>query len=350
MLGACSSDPGTGTGSDDVTSEAVAVCAKQSVNGGVTHCTTTFADAPFVRGPAASIPASGDVKLRAAVQVANVMDFAMMAVASDGTRLAIVDDHGALAAFDKPPSVLKALGFPSYRTVSTLYDLEGTIGDEVDSPWGKLRGLRVTKAAPAVVIEGCALASVLVGTWEGTVTTRLATPIGSGPLTKTFDESKTAPLHVTVSATAAFGKFIDWNSRATDLDNFQLRAVIDNLTKEFRDGDTVYPALSSLQGGGPFAGATDGSVNLYRLGTMHGIGGDGHWVLDYPKGSQDLTTNGMSQEAAGIFAAGASWLTQKTPDADLGEVVIRPHLPYSRNGHVVRLHPLKIGAQAGHCG
>jgi hypothetical protein len=288
--------------------------------------------------------------VRASINVASMFGNAIMAVLADGTRFALVDDKGALSDFAKPDAVLKSLGFPTYTTIATLYDFEGEVGAELDTPFGKLRGLHVTKATPAVVIDGCALASVLIGTWEGTVSTRLAQPIGGGPLTKYFDESRTAPIHMTVSAATDYGKLADWNGRVSKLDNFKLNVVIDNAVSDFKDGDATYPSLKALGDAAPFQDSTDGPLTLVRLGAMHGIGADGHWVLDYPAGSKNLTTNGMTQEAAGMFAAGASWLTQRDAAADLGEIVIRPHLPYSRNGHVVRLRPLKVGARVGVCG
>ena len=340
---ACSNSPVETLESEQTQSQ---VCPKQSTatrdGVKVIECLETFKEAPFVHAPADESADGTGTSFTGSIVPSLSFGSPMMAIKADGSRFAVVDG-GKLASFVEPPDALHGLGFPTNRVLFTLYRVTGKVGEEIDTPWGPLRGLTVTQVKPSIVIGGCALTSVLLGTWEGVVSTRLAPPAAG----RIFDEQATTPIRMTLDSLSSIGTLTDWaaGSPIEKADNFRLQGTIDN----FDSSVEGFPPLRDLGTKEPFKGASSGKIALYRLGNMHGQSADGHWVLDYPKGSEALTVNGMTIEGAGLFAVGAASLIQKRPSSDLEEIVIRAHLPFQANGHVVRLHPANIGNSAGRC-
>lgn len=359
LLAACSgasdaSDDGSGddTSSNDVVSKGAAVCAKQSIGADkVVHCTQPFAAAPFIHAPGTEKIAGGKASFTGAIVVSSGYTNPMYAIAPSGARFALVDAHGEPLSFNTPGAILKKLKFPTNLAVARLYAFEGTVGADVDTGIGKLKGLTLTSAQTVVEIDACALVSTLAGTWEGTVSTRFPTPQVINRTEVLFDEKAAVPIRVTLKTGATVGgKLAEWVTGKTSFDNFGLTGTIDNAMADVKDGGESFPSLHALGAKEPFGGATDGAFQLFRLGNMHGLQGDAHFVADYPKGAKDVGAAGMTTDGSSFYAVSAAWLMQASPALDLGEVIIRPHLPSERNGHVIRIHPTKVGAQAGQCG
>jgi hypothetical protein len=243
----------------------------------------------------------------------------------------------------------KTMHAPTMRSTYTVYQFTGTEGGSIDSAYGKATKLSLTGARPVVEMDGCAFDSRLAGTWEGTVSERLEHPTGGGPLTKNFDESKRVAIHLTFSALTKDPNLSEYKggARIKDHESFMLQGTIDNFDKDVTLDGKKYPSLKAMGDKNPFLGAKDGKVQLYRLGNMHGLMNDGHWVFTYPAGSQSLTGNGMSYTLTSFTAA--SMLNPGDDSDPLGVVEIKPHIPYTMNGHSVVIKPLSVGAKTGQC-
>lgn len=354
--GASSGDDGTPGEEQDLTStppsaEEAKACEDGSVGtdatgASVVHCHKPFPTAPFVR-----LPADSATSFYGGITVPTTVADIAVIWSRDGKRFAAVDSSGKPIAFGGAGSKLpKTLHAPTNRITFTLYQFTGTLGAELDTPYGKATAITLKSARPVVELDGCAFDSRLLGTFTGTVSERLATPSGSGPWAKAFDESKRVPIHVTLDTIAKSTTLAEYKGggKLTDADTYQLRGTIDNFDKDVTVGGTKYPSLTAMGATNPFAGAKDGKIELYRLGNMHGQMNDGHWVFTYPAGSQTLSGNGMSYTLSAFTAP--TWLFDADVKADdLQSVTIKPHIPFVSNGHSIILTPENVGARVGTC-
>jgi hypothetical protein len=272
--------------------------------------------------------------------------------ARDGKRYLPVDASNAPIAYsDGAKKLPKAMHAPTNRMSFTIYQFTGKLGGHVQSPYGDATALQIKTARPVVEIDGCAFDSRLLGTWAGPVSERLVTPTGGGPLTKNFDESKRVPIHITLDGIEKRPALSDYSGGATlkDATTYLLKGTIDNFSADVTLDGKKYPSLDAMGAKNPFLGASDGKIELYRLGNMHGQDNDAHWVLRYPKGAKDLTTNGMSYTLT-AFTAPAMLFSVSASEAPIDRIEIKPHIPFLANGHSVLLAPVTIGQKMGQCG
>jgi hypothetical protein len=318
----------------------------------VLRCTQPFAAAPGVRLPA-DTKSGATVTLYGGASVPTDFSGAFALWDRDGKRYVPVDAAGAPIPYDggarKLPAFLHA---PTNRMTFTIYQFTGTLGAALDSPEGPAVAIRLKSARPVVEIDGCALDSRLLGTWEGSASERMETPVGYGPMIRHFDESKRVPIHVTLAGIArrpVLAEFVGGGKMLSDAQTFNLTGVIDNFDKDVTVDGKTYRSLKALGTKSPFFQGKDGKVELYRLGNMHGTRNDGHWVFTFPGQSKDLTSNGMSYTLT-AFTAPDLLFNPGVKAPAIQQLEIKPHIPYLNNGHTVVLLPVKIGAKTGTCG
>lgn len=324
-------------------------CAEGTVKKNALGDTIVSCTKPFTDGAPLHLPAdraSGDtIAFYGGITAPTDASDTFVVWSRDGRRFVPVDEHGAGISFGRGRGLPNALHAPTNRVTFTVYELSGTPGAAMETPYGPATAIRLVGARPVVEIDGCTFDSRLAGTWEGTVSERLATPQGGGPFAKAFDDGKRLPIHVTLDVTQRFGSLQEYDGHsATDQPTYKLTGTIDNFDRDVDDGGKHYPSLAAMGDANPFKGATSGKIELYRLGNMHGIQNDGHWVFTYPVGTQSISGNGMSFTLAALSAS--SFLTHAPA---LDRIEIKPHIPFTMNGHSIVLAPLAVGAKTGQC-
>src|SRR5262249_20866649 len=133
-----------------------------------------------------------------------------------------------------------------------------------------------------------------------------------------------------------------WGSTSTlpDGQRFAMQGTIENFGAAVQDSTGACRAsLKAMGVKNPFAGASDGAVQLWRVAGMH-FAGDQVIVLQYPTGTQGLSQNGMD----GLRVLHPGGLIQKTPSDVWSSMVIRPH--GTPNGNTIELHPVRGGGGA----
>jgi hypothetical protein len=339
----------TGPNADEAKACDQGTVGKNSAGDTVLKCTKPFADAEQIHLPADSAKGT-TVTFYGAMTVPPDSSEEFVIWSRDGSRYLPVDTKSAPIRYGTDASKLpKTMHAPTMRSTFTIYQFTGTTGKTADSPYGTAKTLQLTAARPVVELDGCAFDSRLAGTWDGTVSQRLVTPTGGGPLTKNFDETVRVPIHLTLDTLTKDPNLSEYKggARIKDATSFMLNGTIDNFDKDVTLDGKHYPSLSAMGAKNPFKGASDGKVQLYRLGNMHGLINDGHWVFTYPKGSESLTTNGMSFTLTALTAA--SIINPKADADPLGAIEIKPHIPFTVNGHSIVLSPIKVGAKTGQC-
>lgn len=322
--------------------------AKDATGATVYHCTKPFDAAPVVRLPADTVTGS-TAKFYGSMTVPQTAENISLIWSRDGKPWVAVDAAGKPIPFGS--SLPKALHAPTNRITFMVYAFEGTAGAKVSGPWGSATALHITKVRPAVMVDGCAFDSRLAGTWSGTVSERLETPTGGGPFARAFDDQKRVPIHLTLGSLTKTPNLQEYKAgpRISDAEVYSLSGSIDNFDHDVTVDGKTYPSLKGMGAKNPFLGAQDGKVELYRLGNMHGQQNDGHWVFTYPEGSQALTLNGMSFTLIGQTAASMLIPPEAKPPEELTSITIRPHIPFTVNGHTIVLTPEKVGGQRGQC-
>ena len=359
---ACGAAPGDGAGEtgeeQDITTTAPsadeakacdqASVGKDGTGSAVVHCKKPFTTAPFVRLPADAMTAA-KATFYGGMTVPSTADNVAAIWSRDGKRYIPVDASGKPIPFGAS-GLPKTLHAPTNRITFTLYQFTGTLGAELDSPYGKATAITLSAVRPVVEVDGCAFDSRLAGTWSGTVSERLETPSGGGPFARAFDDTKRVPIHLTLKTLKKSNTLQDYTggTRLADADTYMLSGTIDNFATDVTVDGKKYPSLQGMGKKNPFLGASNGAIQLYRLGNMHGQTNDGHWVLTYPAGSQALTTNGMSYTLTAFTAP--SMLLAASAGADpLQSVEIKPHIPFTVNGHTMVIAPEHVGDQSGQC-
>lgn len=336
----CASDGSEDSTDEDVT--ALKLCPKQSVEGGLVRCTTTHPTAPFLRPSLADAFTTASAKFYGAILPPTSAEQELRLFDRTGKVYLATDSRGRPLDFQRPPTELKNLKLPSNRVYYTLYRFEGVVKGTATAGGETAPAFRLSKATPIATLDGCAIDSLVLGTWEGTTTTRLdPAPTGNPMFTPYFDPENTVPLTVTFKTLSKSVKLADFlGEPLADQQTYMASGTIDN-----------YADFALLKKKNPFLGSTSGKVNLYRKGSMHGVPNDNHWVLDYPGGTLNTTGNGMSYEMQALSVASliAPANLTATQSKVLREISIRPHLPYNNSGLVVTLRPRKIGAAAGSC-
>lgn len=336
----CAADDGD-TIDDDV--KRLTLCPKQEVRGGLARCAATYAEAPFVRPSLTdSFSAGGTGKFFGAMLPPRSFEGALRLFDRTGKVYFATDAQGTPLDFTRPPETLRNLKLPSNRVYFTLYRFEGKRGPSVQAGGETGPGFILTKATPVAEVDGCAVDSLLLGTWEGTVSKRLSPePEGNPMFTKFFDEEDTAPIRVSFTRLEKFVELGDWTGEP----------IGSHQTYMAKGSITNYADLTALGKKSPFLGSSNGDVELYRKASMHGLGNDNHWVLTYPSGTTKVTGNGMAYEMQALSMASLIAPARLSPamESTLREMVIRPHLPFNNDGHVVVLRPTRIGASAGKC-
>ncbi len=325
--------------------KALVVCPGQIKQGALVRCTKTHPSAPFLRPSLAdSLGTRGQAgKFYGAMLPPRSVAGEVRLFDRNGTMYLATDARGVPLDFGNPSPALKKAGLPTNRVYYTLYRFEGalrpgnvTVGDTTAPAFA------LTSATPIADVDGCAVDSLLLGQWEGTVTTRLSPePAGNPMFTPLFDARSTRPLRVTFGSLAKGGLLADWQGGPmADQRTYVARGVIDN-----------YADFAALGAKNPFLGSHDGNIDLSRRGAMHGLANDNHWVLTYPRGTRSTTTNGMSYEMQALSTA--SLLLPATVSAAtaraLRTVEVRAHVPYANSGFVITLQPKGIGSAAGNC-
>ena len=276
----------------------------------------------------------------------------------DGKQYALADAKGKAFNFISAPVLKKLAGFPSYRYIFTIYKVTGKIKGQVAQPGTstKLPAFTPDSIKPVVIVDGCAIDSFLLGTWEGQVTPRLEKPISlGGPLVTYFDEKSRVPvlIHFDEIKLREPNGIYNWsgNGRLKEEKSYQLNGTILNMTQDYTTAEgKKYPSLASMGDRNPFLGAKDGAVNLSRYSNMHGLPYDDHWVLTYPDGSQNLSTNGMTHRLEFFDPATLIAKSENSADAERNGILMFPHIPYYTTRHRMELTPVSIGQQSGACG
>lgn len=325
------------------------VAAQDATGDRVVKCTKLYPAAPLIRLPADTLTGS-----RATFYggLSVPVDFSGVARiwTRDGKHYLPVTAAGAAIRFDETARLPAKLHAPTNRVTYTLYQLSGVLGAPLDTGSGPEPTIRLTGARAVVSVDGCVLDSRLLGTWEGSASEAYAAPVGHAPFLQYFDESKRVPIRIKLDALEAMPTLSDYAGGAlTDAATYRLKGRIENWDWPVTAGDKTFPALTSLGAKNPFAGASSGSVELYRLGNMHGQNNDGHWVLTYPNGAKNLTGNGMSYTLTALTAP-ALLLAPTAKVDELQQLTIAPHIPFATNGHTVVLSPVDVGMRAGQCG
>lgn len=321
---------------------------KDGTGSAVVHCKKAFTTAPFVRLPGDAMTGA-KATFYGGMTVPSTSDEIAEIWSRDGKRFVAVDASGKAIPYGagKLPKTLHA---PTNRITFTLYQFTGKLGAEIDTAYGKATAIVLSAVRPVVEIDGCAFDSRLAGTWSGTVSERLETPSGGGPFARAFDDTKRVPIHMTLKTIKKSNTLQDYKggTRLADADTYMLSGTIDNFGADVTVNGKTYPSLKAMGKKNPFLGASDGAIQLYRLGNMHGQTNDGHWVLTYPAGSQALTTNGMSYTLT-AFTAPSMFLGAGVAADPLLGLEIKPHIPFTVNGHTMVIAPEKVGEQSGQC-
>lgn len=333
--------------------EEAKACASASVGTNsagdkVVLCHKPFADAPFVRLPADGAPGATQT-FYAGVTLPTDVSGSVVLWTRDGSRYVPVDSAGAAISFTGT-KLPKALHAPTNRATYTLYQFTGKPGNAIDSSFGAATAIKLSSARAVVSIDGCALDTRLLGTWEGSVSERLASPQGTGPFVKAFDPAKRVPIRIQLTSAKKANPLADYKppGKLTDAHTMMLEGAIENWDHDVTEGGKKFPSLQAMGKKNPFLGASTGAVELYRLGNMHGVTGDGHWVFTYPAGSLSLTTNAMSFTLTGLTAP-TLLFDEGVSDPEISSLDLRPHIPYTSNGHVLLLTPVAIGQSIAAC-
>jgi hypothetical protein len=321
---------------------------KNSAGDSVFVCTQVAASRPLVRLPA-DVKTAAQATLHGAFAMPNGALDGLVFFSANAKSWAIVDAAGKPLTMTST-GLPEGLHAPTNRIIYSLYEVVGTPGAGLKPTfYGKATPLVLKSVKALAEVDGCLFDSYLLGTWVAQVSTRLPKDkiVSMGPLTKYFDPTKKVPVHITLSKAQARPALDDYRlgKKISDAATMILSGVIDNFDNDVTDGGKSYPALSKLGAANPFLGASSGAVELYRLGNMHGVPGDSHWVLTYPPGTQNTTGNGMSFLLASY--AGPFWAMKA--GAGFSTIQILPHLPYVKNGLEVALQALSIGKQAAAC-
>lgn len=324
----------------------------------VVLCTRLSRVRPFVRLPADDLTDPDRITMYAAMSPHHwpPPDGTVFFGDRTGRRYAAVDETGEPLGFTADAGLPPRLRAPTYRYLFTVYRITGRLGEIEHPDFGLTETVTLADAVPVLVIDGCALDSALLGTWTGSASRRLLEPEGFGPFRKTFDEADPVPILVTFERAeltwprglpewAGYGHLPDGlaYSLLGRIENFHEPAV-------GPDG-SEYPALAELGEESPFAGATDGTVELYRHSNMHGLPFDDHWVLDYPPDTEGLSTNGMSDRLQFFDPMSLIAVSDGALEGDDARATLEvlPHIPYETTGHVVRIEPVRIGERSGSC-
>lgn len=323
------SDPSTTNTQPDVDASDAgldfAACEAQHVTPNADGDTVISCDTPFASAPRVKLP--DDDKTGAVATLFGAFDLIGSAlVLRDGSRLAVVDDHGApLSLRDADGKVPASLRIPSNRTMYMLYRITGSIAGPT---------VHVLSGTPLVMIPGQVLDGAMLGVWEGTTTTRKA----DGWFT-----TDRVPLRVRLSQLTPAKNLDTWTSDTALADGttFRMTGEIENLNHAVKGSDgTCYPALSSLGDANPFHGATSGAVAMHRLGGMHAPG-DNELVFTLPNGTTNWSETAMSQ--LGPFAP-ADWISTAGGATTLH---LRPH--GAPKGNVIELHHIDAAGGGGGC-
>jgi hypothetical protein len=334
----------------------VRVCERQSedvvASDGVkvTVCDMLFATRPHVRPPETDdFSRSSLASFYAALYIAPGFGEGVYLTDRNNKRYLVVDTTGERANFSNGTGFPSSLGIPNNRYLNYIYSVTGTIGSITDPTLGNIATIQIKTAVPSIFISGCAIDSFLLGKWEGTVSARLSSPGGFGAFSTYFDEADRIPLAVTFDKIERAQNLREWDgSRINDSGTFKLTGKIENFSTPATAHDhTVMPAIDSLGARNPFASATDGNIELYRIANMHGIGFDNHWVMTYPRGAANLTVNGMS-DTLDFFTP--PYLMSNSVGGDpLFTLQIAPHIPFRASGHSMVLTPIEFGQASGVC-
>jgi len=328
-----------------------AAVGKNGAGDTVVKCTEPYATAPSVRLPK-DTKSGTTVTLYAGASVPTDFSGAFVLWDRAGKLYLPVDSANAPIAYaDGAKKLPKTMHAPTNRMALTIYQFTGTLGAAVDSPHGAATAIHLKSARPVVEIDGCAIDSRNLGTWDGTVSERLETPTGGGPLTKNFDETKRVAIHVTFDGISKHAPLSDYTGGKVlkDAATYDLTGQIDNFDKDVKVDGKTYKSLKDMGAKNPFLGATDGKIDMYRIGNMHGQQNDAHWVLTYPAGAENLSGNGMSYTLTS-FTAPVFLFEEGVTNEAIDQLEIKPHIPFLANGHSVLLSPVKIGEKTGQCG
>lgn len=369
LLAACSSlspSPAARTPAADAAAAAVTTDCAQQINeftnsdgDKVILCQKLYETAPFIR-PTVEDNFSNSQKVDFISGIhTRFLDSKALVILADrrGVKYVAVDSSGN-------PLELDSGGFdprlhaPTYRTLFHLYHVQGALsGAVIDHPAeGHLQAIRLSSVAPYLMIDGCAMDSLLQGTWEGDVSQRIQPAPTSAIGGTYFDSSVRVPVSITFTRTKPiFPKGLsDWRGVSPMKDGVSvgLFGKIDNwnsaVASKSGSGSTL-PALSSYGNRNPFLGATKPAVQLYRHSNMHGVRYDDHWVFQYPMDSGNLTVSGMS-DGLMFFSPTYLFSTQSANlGADFQSVVILPHFPHRSNGNILNIHPVKLNSSQMSC-
>jgi hypothetical protein len=246
----------------------------------VEACQKTFAERPFVRPPEDERPASGTATLYAAL-VASPYRF----IDREGTEYLVVDENKS--PMEELPSALK---MPSNRDLYLVYRVTGTIETAPGPDEGSdVPAIIVDDARPAILLEGRAIDSALLGGWEGTASKRVGT--------NEYDETVRIPVRIQFDTTEPLEDLAEWDDPSktlTDGERFAMVGTIQNAHDSVLASDgSCLPGLGSLGDMNPFYEATSDIVKLDRIAGMH-IPGDNVLVLEYPEG---IGNSGMTSIA-----------------------------------------------------
>lgn len=314
----------------------------------VVVCTKPFDTAPAVRLPS-DVTKAGSVSFYGAITTPTTRDNVALIWTRDGKRWVPVDADGSPVLYADDAKLPAGLHAPTNRATFTVYQFSGkpaAPATPYQSPFGDALPIRLTAARAVVEMDGCTFDSRLAGTWDGTLSERLETPVGSPPVIKYFDPSKRVPIHVTLDIANKSANFTEYDGGDSmrDQKTFRLAGTIDNFDHDVDVDGKRYSSLKAMGSRNPLLGARDGRVDLYRVGNMHGLKNDAHWVVTYPNGMADISASGMSNTLIGFTAP--SFLSD---DATFQHIEIKPHIPFYANGSVLELAPLRIGDKTGTC-
>jgi hypothetical protein len=304
----------------------------------VVFCDEMFGERPYIHLPDDATGSTATLYVGLANSGPSVL--ALTLIDRRGKLYVGVDEGGAALSTSGTPSPMPAgLEMPSSRGMYTVYAVRGEVTTFKPS-WGNtsVPAFHVTAAAPQVVLAGRTIDARNNGVWEGTVAAR---QLMNGKATWNADQP--LPLRIEFSGTMKKNPNLTaWNNGdVTDADgeSYVLSGKIVSLDTSVTDSTgTCLPAFSSLGDRNSFAGASDGTVALYRLGAMH-FGGDEELVLNYPIGV-GFGANGMGDPAVTTPIN----FIQLKDNADYASVDIHPHgLGF---GNVISIHPV-LGSDAG---
>lgn len=308
-----------------------AACAAQHVAPNADGDRVIQCDQPFAAAPRVHLPADDTAGAVATLYAA--IDGQETAVLRDGSRLAFMDEAGAVISFhdptkDRSGSLPAALRMPSNRSMYLVYRLTGTLGQATPLNGGApVAAIHLASGEPFVMLPGEQIDGAMLGVWEGTTGKRNA----DGSFTP--DQ---VPLRVRFSTKAPTKSLDAWASNTPLADGpvFELRGEIENYDQAIKASDAkCYAALSSLGTSNPFFGATSGAVTAYRLTGMH-TQGDEWLVFTVPQGATDFSVTTMSP--LGPFSP-KDWIAV----GGASELVLKPH---GLKGSLIKLHHVDAAA------